>query len=271
MSPLPTPGCPDDRRKAADVRAELDATVVRATQAFMRQLGQARERLSHVTSRQRLWERRAGELAPLADDPRGAFHAQNARILGRLYGALRRQLEIEAAAHQANLAVAGSDGMPDPQALRAPDDDPNHAQARRQADYFLGIFLWRADGEGVDAALRATGRPGAIAPLDADEATLLATRAEALRAAAEADPALGEHLAGLAAALAETAQLLDWAGSALKRREATGEAEWGRLAAKLAVLRTLHAGARPWPVLAALFQEPDSAALPFGEPEAARP
>ena len=226
--------------------------MARASQVFLRQLGQARERLAHVSARQRMWEARAAE--PVAD-----FHRQNARILARFYGAQRRQLEIEAQAAQANLAVAGSDGLPDAAALRVPDDDPAYCLARRQADFFLAVFLWRADGEGIDAALRATGRAGAIQPLDADEAAALAARADGLRAAAAADPELGRHLGWLAGELVEAEALLGWAQGALKRLDGA-EADWAQLAEKLAVLRSLRAKAAAWPALAGLFKEPDPAA-----------
>lgn len=250
---MPTPGCPDDRRKATEIRQALDLTVTRASQTFMRHLAQARERLSHVAARQRLWEARAAEPVP-------EFQRQNARILARFYGAQRRQLEIEAQAAQANLAVAGADGLPDAAALRVPEDDPAYQLARRQADFFLAVFLWRAEGEGIDAALRATGRAGAIQAQDPAEVAALAARAEGLRTAAAADPELARHLAWLAGELVEAEALLGWAQGKLKALDGF-EADWEQLAEKLAVLRSLRSKSAAWPALAALFQEPDPVAL----------
>ena len=261
-----------DHRKAAEIRAELEATVSRAKQAFEHHLEQAHARLRHVEGRLRLWEDRRVQLSGLEDDPRGSFHFVNARLLVRLYQALRRTLEIEVAAHRANLDAVGVDEVPDFLALRSPDDDPAYHESRRRLDHTLAMFLWRVNGEGVDAVLRAADQGEAIDPLDDAEAALRAARALELRAVAAEDPALARLLGQLGAELAETLVLMTWATGALKRyeqldgagrRALLGASEWAKLNGKLAMLRQLHARTAPWPALGRWFPAPDPVALPF--------
>lgn len=263
-----------DRRKAAEVRAELDATVARAKQAFQHHVKQARERLAYAEGRLRLWEDRRQQLAGLEGDQRGAFHLQNAKLLVRMYEAMRRMLEVEAAAHQANLDVVGTDDVPDYLALRSPDDDPAYHESRRRIDHYLALFLWRVNAEGIDAALRAAGAGQALDPFDDADAALHAARAADVRAAMAADPELGRLVAFLGTELAEAQALMTWSTGALKRYESLdgaarrsliGSSEWARLNGKLALLRDLHARTAAWPVLGRWFPAPDPAALPYPE------
>lgn len=265
-----------ERRKAAEARAELDATVSRAKLAFQHHLQQAHERLRHVEARLRLWEDRRVQLAGLEDDPRGSFHYVNARLLVRMFQALRRTLEIEVAAHQANLDAMGEGDVPDYLALRSPDDDPAYHESRRRIDHALATFLWRVNGEGIDALLRAAGAGQAIEPLDDAEAALRTARAVEIQAAAAEDPALARLVGALGSELAELLTLLTWASGALKRyeqldgagrRALVGASEWAKLNGKIGLLRQLHARTAPWPALGRWFPAPDPVALPY--PEAA--
>ena len=261
-------------RRAAEVRAELDATVSRAKQAFLHHLGQAQARLRHVEARLQLWEDRRAQLAGLEGDPRGAFHLGNAKLLVRMWQALRRTLEIEVAAHQANLDAMGEGDVPDYLALRSPDDDPAYHESRRRIDHALAAFLWRVNAEGIDAVLRAAGTGHAIEPLDDAEAALHEARAQDLRAAASQDPALAGMLGMLGGELAEAAELLMWAAGAFKRidqldgagrRALIGASEWAKLNGKITLLRQLRARTAAWPALARWFPAPDPVALPFPE------
>ncbi len=263
-----------DRRKAAEVRAELDATVTRATQAFHHHVKQACDRLLYVESRLQLWEDRRVQLAGLENDQRGNFHYVNARLLVRLYTAMRRMLAIEVAAHQANLDAVGTDDVPDYLALRSPDDDPAYHESRRRIDHTLAMFLWRVNGEGIDAVLRASGQGQAIEEQDDAEAALRVARAEEIRIEMAADPALARLVGALGSELAETLALMTWATGAFKRyeqldgaarRTLIGATEWAKLNGKIGLLRQLHARTAPFPIVGRWFHPPDPVALPFPE------
>lgn len=233
---------------------------------------QARDRLTYVDGRLRLWDDRRAQLAGLEDDPRGRFHLINARQLVRMFGALRRVLTIEVASHQANLDAIGPDGFPDPLALKSPDDDPGYHAARREVDHALATFLWRMQGEGIDLVLRAAGVGQAIEPLDDTEAAAREARAAELRDEMAEDETLASVVTSLATDLADTVALLGWGTEAFKkierleggaRRALLGAGEWARLGRKVALLERLHDRTMAFPALVKWFRAADPVTLPY--------
>jgi hypothetical protein len=269
-----------------------------------------RERLEHVKtvtarSKQQLApclafaEERLAEIArleaalePLKQQPDQPYAATALRIQRRLFEGSRDVAAIAQAFDDRNHLIAEralglldacggnpnawarmvEEGVLDPHfSFPMAIDDPDFQRARAQTTLHLGLHLWLANIDGIDAILRATETGEALEPRDAAEAAGREAIADEVRALMDRDAGAARWLSGLGAELDEVFTYLQWASQKLRglegvpaeaRRERMADPDWIKLAGKVQVLADLIPRARQFPDLARFFPALQPAGLP---------
>lgn len=284
-----------ERTRAA--MAQLDEALAHAEAAFKASLAGTQAPYDFAIAK--LAEVEGMERALPAGHPDHAYAANALRIQRRLFEANRDMLAATRAIDASNLEIATSaiamfaacDGNPnawlhllqeghfDPE-FKFPrsEDDLGYQGARARLQLFLGLHLWLACVDGIDAILRAAGVGEATEPATPAEAEARAKIAAVVKGVMDRDPEAAKALSSLAAELDESFTYLQWASQQLRpwdelpeatRRQRLADPDWLRLSGRVSVLSGLIERVQAYPEVAALFPEARPAGLPFDQPDGA--
>lgn len=289
MSEKQAPNPAEQEISEEEARAKLEEAVAfvgkqltKGKKQFAYNIKLAQDRLAFATKEMEGARELRGKLEPHKNDPEGGMHHQNAELLFRIYGALKRMMEIEVNIHKHNLAAleelekAGQespDAISDELALRYPEKDADYLEARVFLDVHLATFHLLSHLEGVDLLLRATSPDlKAIEPQDAEQEARLKAAAEELKAAMAGDKELAVGVTQLGNDLQEALALLEWGRATLQtipqlpapsKRSTLEDADWQKLNGKVVFLGELPAKAQKFPQLAGLFPPTEQVDLPY--------
>jgi hypothetical protein len=260
------------KRLLADAQANLEKQVSKAKQVFSQNIKRADERLKHAIKKLQETEAMRDQVAPHKDHPEGTYHYKNLDLLCRVFGANKTMMEIEKAANQHNLAIAESEEMVENPHFHIPSQNPLYMEARARVDYNLGVFLWVANIEGIDVALRSVMNVPAVVSQSPEEEAWRQNNVAEMKAAMAADHELAKQISQVAAELQETQALLEWANGSLgtvlqlqpeAKKDYLGDNDWAKLNAKVAFLCELADKLQPFPALAKHFPQPEPTPLPY--------
>lgn len=278
----PTMSEAEAKKKLEEATAALEKQITKGKTQFATRIGQLQERLADLDAELADLDVRRTQLAAYQDHPEGAFHYQRIELLHRGNSHMRQALAIELACAEHNVQVLevgpGATSVEKGEnPFRDPENDPAFLEARATSDMYLAGFHWVGLSPAIDAIMRVGVKEAALKVLDAEQEKACVDRANGLKAAMQGNPELTMKVTRWAGELQETALLLDWAKSALKRlasvpvaaRKSTFEdPDWAKLNGKALFLGSLAKQAQEaHPALAALFAPP----APAEQAEAAQP
>lgn len=271
-------------RTPAEARAALNQAAERARRRFTQLRAAAQAQRAYALAQQARWRPERAKLAQVAADHPDANTRASIDLLLETYAAMAALQAIVIAAFDQNLQVLAAGAVPAAGQLLIPSRLPGFFEQKRRMHLAHARYLMRFNAPGVDAALRASGHEGTIAPVDAAQAAARKAEIAAVASAAAGSQALATWLAKLGADLADVRRInrfgIDgFAGwermDPAARKAFVTHPDWARLEAHLPLLRELQERSAAFEALRSRFVpwKPQRPAFADGDaPEpAARP
>lgn len=299
----PTPQAPEATpeqlaalAEAQEVMGRLEARLHELREVSAYDLAVAQVPLTHATEKLAEIQELLYQTQALPDSGEKAYAFKALKIQQRLFEGVGAMLEAQMACDRRNIEVfdqgialletcAGNPNawvqlqeqglLGDRLPICEHEEDVAYQLGRAQMNLFLGLHLWLASADGIDAILRATDNGEAIDPRDPAEAEGREKMAAHFKAAMDADPGLKKVLVGLGGDLAEAFTYLEWAAPLLKAIKAMppevqakrlADPDWKRLAGQVQLIAGLLPKVQAFPAIAGFFHAPRDPGLPFELP-----
>ena len=257
----------------AEAQAAWEAAAPEARKTITALFEQTKAQLAYAKDQQARWAKEMRALAAYKDDvskPENNTYVSVAQ-LHEAYGAMQKMKEIELAALQHDLQVVSSQSAGAGN-IAVPTASPAWVEQKRRMHLAMSRYLVRYNMAGIDAVLRAAGKPPAINPVDEAQRAERAQVTERLQAAAASSDALGpflQHLGGELAALRDLNKRAMGVFAEWDRMDAAGREavimnpEWDRFEGGIELLQRLYERCAPFPTLQRLFVPWKQEKLPF--------
>lgn len=261
----------EDKQKLADAYQELEGVVNGAKQRFNTLLKSSRDQLAYAKEQYARWDAERKTLAAFKDDlskPENNTYV-SVDLLCMSYEALRKMMELEIEAWEANLATTNRG---DTTGYKVPQESVSYLEQQCRFDLAISRYLVRYNITGIDTVLRATQNGQAVTPQsDAQKAERQAA-ADALAKAASLSKVVQPMLDQFGQDLAAVRALNKWGMGAFgewdkmdanARKTLLEHVGWQRMQALRPFLQQLHERSANAPPLQKVFVAWKQEKLPF--------